>query len=163
MPNSPYDIELIRGWLGEIMDPEIPVLSITDLGIIQGITIDDHCVNITITPTFVGCPAIDAIREEITQTLKARGIEMVTVEVSYKVPWTSKNITERGRQALKGFGLAPPPNETLVEDISVLEYAKCPRCGGSNTELRSPFGATLCRSIHYCLNCRESFEQFKPV
>ena len=163
MPNSPYDIELIREWLGEIMDPEIPVLSITDMGIIRKIAIDGHCVKITITPTFVGCPALDAIRDNITETLKGRGIEAVTVEISYRVPWTSNDITDRGRQALKRFGLAPPPNQTLLEDISVLEYAECPQCGGRNTELRSPFGATLCRSIHYCLDCRESFEQFKPV
>jgi ring-1,2-phenylacetyl-CoA epoxidase subunit PaaD len=163
MPYSPYDIESIREWLGEVMDPEIPVLSITDMGIIREIAIEGHCVKITITPTFVGCPALDAIREEITNALKARGIEVVTIEISYRVPWTSNDITERGRQALKRFGLAPPPNQTLVQDISVLEYATCPRCGGRNTELRSPFGATLCRSIHYCLNCLESFEQFKPV
>ena len=163
MQYNSYDIELIRDWLGEIKDPEIPVLSINDLGIIREIAIEDRCVKVTITPTFVGCPAIDTICQDITDTLKARGIKEVSVEISYRIPWTSNNITERGREALKKFGLAPPPDQTLLDDISVLEYAKCPRCEGRNTELRSPFGATLCRSIHYCLDCRESFEQFKPL
>lgn len=146
------------------MDPEIPVLSIADMGLIREIEIDeDHCVKITITPTFVGCPAIDHIRNEIIDTLASRGLQSVTVNISYKIPWTTNDINERGRQALKKFGLAPPPDINLVDDISILEYAKCPRCGGTNTELRSPFGPTLCRSIHYCQDCRESFEQFKPI
>jgi ring-1,2-phenylacetyl-CoA epoxidase subunit PaaD len=156
-------IDDIMGWLQEVKDPEIPVLSLVDMGIIRNIEIDGDKVEVTITPTFVGCPALDFIRDEILSALHDHGIAEATVIVSFKEPWSSDMITENGKRALKEFGLAPPMKVALIDDIGFLDEVACPRCSGTNTELKTPFGPTLCRSIHYCHDCREAFEQFKPV
>lgn len=153
----------IQRWLEEVKDPEIPVLSIVDLGIITAIEIDDRIVRIEMTPTFVGCPALDFMKHEIEQKLQSKGISEVKVSVSFRDPWSSDKISEKGKQALKQFGLAPPPSHTLLQDIDILEHALCPRCDGTNTEMKTPFGPTLCRSIHFCYDCKEAFEQFKPI
>lgn len=150
-------------WLEEVKDPEIPVLSIVDLGVITDVSIDDEGVSIQMTPTFVGCPALDTMQHDIRDVLSAKGIKKIEIQVSYKKPWTSDLISAKGREALKTFGLSPPPPRQLFLDLGVLEHAVCPRCGNSNTELRNTFGPTLCRSIHYCDDCKEAFEQFKPL
>lgn len=150
-------------WLEEVKDPEIPVLSLNDLGVITAVTVEGDGVRIEMTPTFVGCPALDMMQSEIREVLIKRGVSKVDIKVSYKEAWTSDKISEKGRDALKKFGLAPPPARQLFTDLDVLEHALCPRCGQSNTELRNTFGPTLCRSIHYCNDCREAFEQFKPL
>jgi ring-1,2-phenylacetyl-CoA epoxidase subunit PaaD len=156
--------EKIYEWLEEVKDPEIPVLSLVDLGVITEIEIQQaHGVRVELTPTFVGCPALDMMKEEINEVLKKHGVGEVTIDVSFRKPWSSDLISEKGKAALKKFGLAPPPSGTLFTDIEVLEHAACPRCDSTNTELRNTFGPTLCRSIHYCLNCNEAFEQFKPI
>lgn len=116
------------------------------------------------TPTFVGCPALDMMKQDVKDVLAKNGMNNVSISVSFREPWTSDKISEKGRKALKQFGLAPPPvGKNLFSDIDILEHAACPRCGGSNTTLKNPFGPTLCRSIHYCEDCREAFEQFKPL
>jgi ring-1,2-phenylacetyl-CoA epoxidase subunit PaaD len=150
-------------WLDAVKDPEIPVLSLVDLGVITEIEISENQVHVEMTPTFVGCPAIHLMKQEIVDVILKQGIGNVSVNVSYKKPWSSDMISERGKLALKKFGLAPPPHSDLIRDIDFLEHTPCPRCNGTNTELKSPFGSTLCRSIHFCLDCRESFEQFKPL
>ena len=155
--------DMIHDWLKEVKDPEIPVLSLVDLGVIRDIALESGNVRIEMTPTFVGCPALETMKEEIRKTLREKGLEKIDIEVSFRKPWTSDLISDSGRQALKSFGLAPPPPSHLFTELDVLEYAVCPRCGNSNTELRNPFGPTLCRSIHYCNDCKEAFEQFKPV
>lgn len=156
-----FSSQQIYQWLEDVKDPEIPVLSLVDLGVITDVQTNDGKVLIEMTPTFVGCPALDMMKEEIEEKLKARGLE-VSIKVSFRVPWTSDRISEKGKDALKKFGLAPPPSNLIV-DLDILEHAVCPRCEGTNTTLKSTFGPTLCRSIHYCLDCREAFEQFKPV
>ncbi|HYC86050.1 MAG TPA: 1,2-phenylacetyl-CoA epoxidase subunit PaaD [Chryseosolibacter sp.] len=153
----------ILEWLEEVKDPEVPVLSLVDLGVITDVAVEGSAVRVELTPTFVGCPALDMMKEQIREVLNGRGIEQVTVEVSFRKPWTTDMISEKGRMALKEFGLAPPPAATLFQELDILEHAKCPRCDGENTELRNAFGPTLCRSIHYCHTCREAFEQFKPL
>ena len=155
-------VEEIWRWMEELKDPEIPVLSLRDMGIIREIEVHGQDVSVTITPTFVGCPALEMIKSDIRELLRSRGSKNVSVNVSYKEPWTSEMISAEGRQALKKFGLAPPA-EGVFTDLEILEYATCPRCDGKNTELKTPFGPTLCRSIHYCHDCKEAFEQFKPV
>ncbi|HYG02890.1 MAG TPA: 1,2-phenylacetyl-CoA epoxidase subunit PaaD [Chryseosolibacter sp.] len=155
--------EQILTWLEEVKDPEIPVLSLVDLGVINEVRIENDHVQIEMTPTFVGCPALDMMKMDIEETLRKNGIDKVTINVTFNKPWSSDLISEKGRQALKQFGLAPPPNATLFDDLDILEKAICPRCNSDQTELRSTFGATLCRSIHYCNNCKEAFEQFKPI
>ncbi|GAA0890985.1 phenylacetate-CoA oxygenase subunit PaaJ [Fulvivirga kasyanovii] len=155
--------EQILEWLDEVKDPEIPVLSLVDLGVITDIDIDDHRVRVTMTPTFVGCPAIDYMKQDISDVLNSYGIDHVDVVVSFEKSWNSNMITEKGRKALKDFGLAPPPKHNLIVDIDILERIECPNCGSTNTILNSPFGPTACRSIHHCNDCKETFEQFKPV
>ncbi|MBX2967087.1 MAG: phenylacetate-CoA oxygenase subunit PaaJ [Cyclobacteriaceae bacterium] len=151
-------------WLEEVKDPEIPVLSLVDLGVITGIEINGQSVTVNMTPTFTGCPALDMMKQDVIDVLHKNGIADVNVVISFKEPWTSDKISEKGRNALKQFGLAPPPaGKNLFTDIDVLEHAACPRCGNTNTTLKNPFGPTLCRSIHYCEDCREAFEQFKPL
>jgi ring-1,2-phenylacetyl-CoA epoxidase subunit PaaD len=153
--------EKIYEWLEEVKDPEIPVLSLVDLGVIADVIIEDG-VKIILTPTFVGCPALDLMKDEIVQVLKKNGIEKIEVEVSYHKPWSSDLISERGRNALRQFGIAPPTGE-VITDLELLEQVACPRCNGTNTTLKTPFGSTLCRAIHYCNTCKEAFEQFKPL
>ncbi len=156
--------EQVYAWLEEVKDPEIPVLSLVDLGVITNVELSNGCATIEMTPTFVGCPAMDMMKQEVIDVLIKNGVEKVDVSISFREPWTSDKISERGREALKQFGLAPPPSgKNLFTDIDVLEHAPCPRCNGINTDLKNPFGPTLCRSIHYCNDCREAFEQFKPL
>lgn len=153
----------IYTWLEEVKDPEIPVLSLVDLGVITNVQIQESGVTIEMTPTFVGCPAMDYMKQEVLDVLSKYGVENASVNISFRKPWSSDLISEKGRQALKQFGLAPPPTGEVIVDIEVLEHAPCPRCNSTDTELKNPFGPTLCRSIHYCNQCKEAFEQFKPL
>lgn len=150
-------------WLDEVKDPEIPVLSLVDLGVITSVLVNGNDVEIEMTPTFVGCPALDVMKNEIITVLKAHDANEVTVKVSYREPWSSDKISEKGKMALKHFGLSPPPSHQIIGDIDLLEHAACPLCNGTNTELKNLFGPTLCRSIHYCHDCKQAFEQFKPL
>jgi ring-1,2-phenylacetyl-CoA epoxidase subunit PaaD len=155
--------DYILNLLEEVKDPEIPVLSLIDLGVINEVHIEHTGqVKIEMTPTFAGCPAINVMKEDVMETLKKYGIE-AEVNVSFKNPWNSNKISTKGRKALESFGLAPPPHHDLIFDIDILEYVPCPYCKSENTELKSPFGPTLCRSLHYCHDCRQAFEQFKPL
>jgi ring-1,2-phenylacetyl-CoA epoxidase subunit PaaD len=159
--------ETIFSILAEISDPEIPVLSIVDLGIIHSVkTHSEKHVDIIITPTFVGCPAIDAIKDEITAKLQAHGFEQIAVDVDLSIPWSSDQITEKGKLALKTYGIAPPVSQKVFSEADLLErlqHIHCPQCDGTNTEIQSPFGTTLCRTIHYCHSCRQSFEHMKHI
>jgi ring-1,2-phenylacetyl-CoA epoxidase subunit PaaD len=155
--------EQIYQWLEEVKDPEIPVLSLVDLGVITEVEVSGNEVKIEMTPTFVGCPALDYMKTEVATLLKNKGIEKVNVEVNYKKPWSSDLISEKGRVAIKKYGFAPPPSAHVFADLEILENAICPRCSGSNTEMKSPFGPTLCRSIYFCHDCKEAFEQFKAI
>lgn len=150
-------------WLQEVKDPEIPVVSLVDLGVITDVTIEENKVKIDMTPTFVGCPAMDYMVNDVETTLKNKGLENVEVNVSFNKHWSSNNITDKGRAALKEFGLAPPPHYDTIVDIDILEQTPCPFCNSTDTELKTPFGPTLCRAMHYCNNCHQAFEQFKPV
>lgn len=154
----------IKVWLDEVKDPEIPVLSLNDLGVITNIDINPSGkVVVNMTPTFAGCPAMDVMQQDVVDVLTKRGIEDKEVIVSFENPWNSNKITEKGRKALAEFGLASPPKHNMVVDIDIIERVDCPQCGSDNTEMKTPFGPTLCRSIHRCNSCGESFEQFKPV
>jgi len=158
-----YTKDQIMNWLEEVKDPEIPVLSLVDMGVITGIEIKGEKVKVEMTPTFAGCPAIDAMKADVERVLVKNGIEDFLVRVSFDTQWSSNMLTERGKQALKKFGLAPPPTHNFIFDIDILDHVACPNCNSDNTLMKSPFGPTLCRSLHYCNNCRQGFEQFKPL
>lgn len=157
--------EQILTWLEEVKDPEIPVLSLIDLGVITDVSVaeTDGKVTVEMTPTFSGCPAMDYMKRNVEEVLANYGVQNFEVRMSFDKPWNSNKITEKGKIALKNFGLAPPPTYNLILDLDILEYAKCPYCDSDNTDLKTPFGPTLCRSMHYCNNCRQMFEQFKPL
>ncbi|QMU29186.1 1,2-phenylacetyl-CoA epoxidase subunit PaaD [Adhaeribacter radiodurans] len=156
--------EQIWTWLEEVKDPEIPVLSLVDLGVITKVEItNEELVNIVLTPTFAGCPAMAYMKKAVEDTLQEHGVSEYTVTLNFDEPWNSNKISEKGRKALQQFGLAPPPTYNLILDLDILEQAICPYCQSTDTTLRTPFGPTLCRSMHYCRNCHQLFEQFKPV
>ena len=160
---STITIKKVYEWLEEVKDPEIPVLSLVDLGVITEVEIDGDHIRVELTPTFAGCPAMDMMKHEVLEKLKINGVKNPQVEISFRVPWSSEFISEKGKQALKEFGLAPPPSNKLFTDLEILESAICPRCDGIHTQLKNSFGSTLCRSLYFCEDCRESFEQFKPL
>jgi ring-1,2-phenylacetyl-CoA epoxidase subunit PaaD len=147
--------------LREVYDPEIPNLSIVDLGIYRGTTITPEGLTVEITPTFVGCPALEMMKEGIVERLASvlPGVP-VAVTVSLDRPWTSDQISEEGRRRLQTSGFAPPPRGNLIRLEAVVA---CPYCGSRKTRLENPFGPTLCRAIYYCAACRQPFEQFKAV
>lgn len=162
---NPLTQDQVLEYLQEVMDPEIPVLSLVDLGVITDVQIaESGRVTVSMTPTFAGCPAMDYMRRDVEQTLHRHGVADVEVLMSFDVPWSSNHVSERGRQKLKEFRLSPPPRyEGTIVDLAILEYAECPNCGSTNTTLRSPFGPTLCRALHFCNDCKQLFEQFKPL
>jgi ring-1,2-phenylacetyl-CoA epoxidase subunit PaaD len=150
--------------LCDVMDPEIPRLSVVDLGVITNVIITpDNFAVITMTPTFSGCPAVHVMKDAIRERLEQMPLAGVEVVVSFEVPWNSNRISEKGRGILREMGFAPPPKHDGYFELEVLERVPCPFCESTNTTLQSPFGPTLCRSIHYCNSCSQAFEQFKPL
>ncbi|MFI5221084.1 MAG: 1,2-phenylacetyl-CoA epoxidase subunit PaaD [Bacteroidia bacterium] len=149
--------------LEEVKDPEIPTLSMVDMGIITKIEIAGENVFVEMTPTFVGCPAIKMMEQMVHDRLSEMGIKNISVKTTLDKPWDSNKITDRGLLCLKKHGLAPPPKHHGEITDELLENIVCPFCGSRNVEMKSPFGPTLCRSLHYCNNCLQAFEQFKPI
>jgi ring-1,2-phenylacetyl-CoA epoxidase subunit PaaD len=150
--------------LKDVKDPEIPTISLVDLGVITGVSIgDDGTAHVSMTPTFTGCPAIDYMKADVRARLLELGFERVDVDVNYDVQWNSNRITDAGRLALRDHGLAEPPRYEGVLELEVLNSVCCPNCNSARTTLRSPFGPTLCRAIYYCNNCHQAFEGFKPL
>ena len=162
---STYFEDDIRTFLKEVKDPEIPPISIVDLGIVTKINVNDkNDVHVTLTPTFAGCPALKIMEDLVKDRLsKVDNIGEVSVETSFETTWTTDMISEEGREALLQHGLAPPKQNVGYMELDVLSDTPCPYCESRNTELKSPFGPTLCRSLHYCNNCKQAFEGFKPV
>lgn len=147
--------------LAEVPDPEIPVISVVDLGIIYDVALEGDRLRVEILPTFVGCPALDLIRSSIGERLREFG-STVEVVVTFAEPWTTDRISEEGRQKLELNGFAPPAVRAGEFDGRVGE-ARCPFCGSLNTLLENSFGPTSCRAIHHCNDCNQPFEQFKSV
>jgi ring-1,2-phenylacetyl-CoA epoxidase subunit PaaD len=154
----------IKAILETVMDPEIPTLSIVDLGIVTGIVSEnENQAHIKLTPTFSGCPALKILEKMVHDKLIESGFSDVQVVTSFDIQWNSNMISEKGLAALKKHGLAPPPKHDGYIELDVLSDTPCPLCNSRNTTLKSPFGPTLCRSLHYCNNCKNAFEGFKPV
>jgi ring-1,2-phenylacetyl-CoA epoxidase subunit PaaD len=158
-----------RRLVSEVMDPEVPVLSVVELGIVRDVVVaDDGHVTVTVTPTYSGCPAMHVIEEEIRAALAAGGFADATVRTVYQPAWTSDWIPPAAREKLRAYGIAPPgPRDAddggLVPLLRRRERVPCPYCGSRNTELRSEFGSTACKSTLVCHDCRQPFEQFKAI
>jgi len=149
--------------LEEVKDPEIPVVSLVEMGIVRGVALAGGRAIITMTPTFLGCPALHMMKANIKERLLRLGVDAVDVRESLSPPWSTDWISEEARRKLKDFGLAPPPKHSGDEQVLLAEAARCPYCDSENTVLKNAFGPTLCRSIYVCNDCRQPFEQFKPV
>ena len=159
----------VRDALLDVMDPEIPNLSIVDLGVVRNIEVGESAITVELMPTFVGCPALEMMKEGVRERLGPLvGGRAIEVRVTLGEPWTTERITERGRQVLKSSGFAPPPPIAAMPArggsfIPMMPVAQCPYCDSRNTIMDNAFGPTLCRAIYYCRNCRQPFEQFKQV
>ena len=150
--------------LQEVKDPEIPVISVVEMGMVREVEVaEDGAVRVTITPTFAGCPALEVIQKSIREAVLAIDYNDVTVETTFTPAWSSDWITDAGRAKLKQFGLAPPPIHQGAIELVLAQPMACPRCDATETEVSSNFGTTLCRSIHTCHACHDSFEGFKPL
>ena len=152
MVETSYEPEQILAWLSEVEDPEIPVLTITDLGIVRGVDCGDG-VTVSLTPTYSGCPATEAIEASVVAALEDRGVEGVQIKRVLSPPWTTDWISPAGREKLRVYGIAPP--ERRARQIA------CPRCESDNTKVVSEFGSTACKASYKCLDCLEPFEYFK--
>ena len=145
------------------MDPEIPVISLVEMGIIREIQLDGARASVVMTPTFSGCPALVEMETLIVDAVSELGVAQVEVKKQFNPPWTSDWITEDGRQKLKAFGLAPPHQHGGNVSLTFFDPVECPRCDSKNTSLQNSFGTTLCRAIWVCNACKEPFEQFKSL
>jgi ring-1,2-phenylacetyl-CoA epoxidase subunit PaaD len=153
--------------LRDVADPEIPALSVVDLGVIGSVRRDGARLIVELLPTFVGCPAVEVMRHDIGERLRGLADE-VEVRISFAEAWTSDRISDEGRAKLRTSGFAPPARigpapAAGLEELAILPAATCPYCGSRNTALENPFGPTLCRAIYHCADCKQPFEQFKAV
>ena len=151
--------------LAEIPDPEIPVISLVDLGVVKSVHVDGDDVRVEFTPTFLGCPALEVMRDAMAAKLRELGAE-AHVDVVLDDSWSTDRITPEGREKLRASGFAPPaPREAGGPKLVQLQSKafKCPYCGSTETRLENIFGPTPCRSVRYCESCRQPFEQFKTI
>ena len=151
--------------LESVPDPEIPVISVVDLGVVRGVEVEDDRVRIRFTPTMLGCPAVEVMRDRMAQAVRELGGEP-DVQVVLDDSWSTDEITAEGREKLRASGFAPPgPREATAPTLIQLQRGAfhCPYCGSADTKLENIFGPTPCRSIRYCTSCRQPFEQFKTL
>lgn len=154
-----------RAWeiLHDIPDPEIPVVSICDLGIVRDVQVADGRVHVVVTPTYSGCPATEVIESSIRGDLLAAGAREVSVERRLSPAWTTDWLGADAAERLRRYGIAPPGPRSGGDAIPVHFVPRCPRCDSPRTEVLSAFGATACKSLYRCVVCREPFEYFKPL
>ena len=170
---APPAIDVARAWqaLSEVLDPEVPVLSVLELGIVRGVTVDAGAVQVTVTPTYCACPATEAIQDSIRAALLAAGASSVSVDLQYAPAWTTDWIAPAAAAKLRVYGIAPPhcvassdePDPTTRPLRFHPQRLHCPRCSSTDTEQLSAFGSTACKALYRCLACREPFEYFKPI
>jgi ring-1,2-phenylacetyl-CoA epoxidase subunit PaaD len=155
----------IRQILSEVKDPEIPVLSILDMGIVRELRQSEGAIEVVITPTYSGCPAMDAIAFDIKAVLLRAGFEKVTVNSTLSPAWTTDWLSEEGKQKLLAYGIAPPEVATTSKRalFTAAEGVHCPHCKSSHTERVSEFGSTACKALYRCRDCREPFDYFKCI
>jgi ring-1,2-phenylacetyl-CoA epoxidase subunit PaaD len=160
MVNNTIATNAIWKILETVKDPEVPVLSVVDLGVIRAVELDEQQVRVTITPTYTGCPAMDMISMQIRMALNAAGYQS-TIQTVLSPAWTTDWMTENGKQQLKAYGIAPPVGKSFdqayLEDLIV----PCPQCNSTHTVLVSQFGSTACKALYKCEECKEPFDYFK--
>jgi ring-1,2-phenylacetyl-CoA epoxidase subunit PaaD len=151
--------------LAEIPDPEIPVISLVDLGVVRDVDVQKDRVRVDFTPTFLGCPALEVMRDAMSERIRALGVE-AEINVCLDDSWSTDRITPAGREKLRTSGFAPPaPREAAPPTLVQLQSKvhRCPYCGSTDTRLENIFGPTPCRSLRYCSSCKQPFEQFKTI
>ena len=155
--------EKIWHLLEEVKDPEVPVLSIIDLGIVRAVKVDNDTITIIITPTYSGCPAMDVISMDIRLKLIEKGYRKISIQQQLSPAWTTDWMTEEGKKKLQAFGIAPPnpKQQFCTSDMFREEAVECPRCHSYHTELISQFSSTACKAMYRCLDCKEAFDYFK--
>ena len=157
------DISVKRVWeiLEQISDPEIPILSIVDLGIVREVSVEANNIEVFITPTYSGCPAMDMISMNIKMELLQQGFSNIKITQQLSPAWTTDWMTEKGKEKLKEYGIAPPVGKVIdqifLDDLKV----ECPQCHSKNTKLLSEFGSTACKALYQCQDCKEPFDYFK--
>lgn len=156
-------VDDIKVWLEEVTDPEIPVLTIMDMGVVRDIRVSEHLVEVDITPTYTGCPAMDEISANIVTKLKEYGIEEVKVKEVLSPAWTTDWLTDNGRKKLEEYGIAPPVDESADKRALFVKQpvVRCPQCKSENTVRISQFGSTACKALYQCNDCKEPFDYFK--
>lgn len=166
-------VDQVWQWLAEVPDPEIPVISLTDLGIIRNVAWQDDTLVVTVTPTYSGCPATTVINLDIETALTGHGIEKLRLERQLSPAWTTDWVTAEGREKLREYGIAPPVDGTAADGLLMKRIDRlggrsnltitCPRCGSANTEKISQFGSTPCKASYRCTDCLEPFDYFKCI
>jgi len=166
-------IDEVWHWLAEVPDPEIPVISLTDLGIIRDVAWRDDTLVVTVTPTYSGCPATTIINLDIETALAEKGLSKVKLERQLSPAWTTDWISAEGREKLRDYGIAPPIDGTAADGVLMKRIDRlsgrsnltiaCPRCGSANTERISQFGSTPCKASYRCTDCLEPFDYFKCI
>jgi ring-1,2-phenylacetyl-CoA epoxidase subunit PaaD len=158
------DPDTVRGWLGKVPDPEIPAISVVDLGIVRGVGWEDETLVVDVTPTYAGCPATLVIALDIETALRDRGIDKVEVRRRMSPPWSTDWISPEGRRKLLDYGIAPPQlNAANCAGMLSAQSAACPLCGSKNTEAIAARGSTPCKAQFRCRDCREPFGYFKAI
>lgn len=158
-----------RAWdiAATVVDPEIPVLTIADLGILRNVEVQGSTVTVTITPTYSGCPAMDAIRDDVYAAFKKEGYEDVHVDLVLAPAWTTDWMTEAGKQKLQQYGIAPPTGHSKAGGhsgpVRLSLAVKCPQCNSLNTKELTRFGSTSCKALYVCQDCKEPFDYFKVL
>jgi ring-1,2-phenylacetyl-CoA epoxidase subunit PaaD len=157
--------EVIWNLLRQVKDPEVPVLDVAELGVLRDVSFDDDKILITITPTYSGCPAMNAIEQEIKSVLKENCIENFSIRTIFSPAWTTDWMSDEAKEKLKEYGISPPSQSSEQNLKSFLEKKKipvqCPFCNSSDTKLTSAFGSTACKALHFCNHCLQPFEEFK--
>ena len=153
----------VLAWLSEVPDPEIPVLTIMDLGIVRDVVVNGEVV-VALTPTYIGCPATEVIEQSVIDALHEQGVEHVSIDRVLSPPWTTDWISDAGRDKLREYGIAPPqPGASKRTLLSGERAIACPRCNSLDTSLVSEFGSTACKASYKCVACLEPFEYFKCI
>lgn len=158
-------LSLAEAWeaLESIRDPEIPVLSLVELQVVRHLRVEGATVDVEMTPTFLGCPALEYLKGEVRRKLLEVGFEQVSITLKLSPPWSTDLLSPEVREKLRSFGIAPPEQRQRSLQETLKKPVACPFCGSFETRLESPFGPTLCRQIYYCDRCLQSFERFKPL